>query len=796
MLAEVVPDLSCRHCGELALRPTYHDCDVFCCNGCKAVYQILNSQGLDNFYKIKTNSEYLRKPLSLLGKKEKKYDYLDQEKFIADYAVLDNHNLTMSFFVEGMHCRACYWLINKLSDFVIGINRVNINLSQSTLDVTLKVGYRNFSQAATQLQQWGYVIHPLKSKTDAKKFKDNQRQTELMRIGVAAACMGNMMLFSVSLYAGVDGFYKRIFELLSALLFIPVLFYSAQPFFKNTINSFNKKLFSMDIPIALAMLLGAFYGCYYLVTGVGELYFDTLTTLVFLVLLSRFILSEAQQKGLDALDLMSFFSYQPVKKKSDNSFEPTCTQYLKRGDIINIEPQGLIPVDGKVIEGRSYIDSSFLTGESLPQEVSKNSSVLAGMRNMTNEILIQVDELPAQTQLAKILKTVDNDLLRDSQFIGFSEKYVKILISFCLILSLSLLAFFYSSNFIEGQLRALAVLIITCPCALGLITPLVFSNAIKIAAKKGILIRNANVFEKMAKIKNIFLDKTGTITEGNFAVEKINNPIDKDTMNIIYSLESRSSHPIAKSITDYFLTQSAEFISISDYKEIIGKGVEGKIRGDLWEVKSTPIEKKVNQDFKTEVGIYKNAKLLCIMTLQDRIRENSYSVIKSFKKKFEIFILSGDKASSVLEVAKKMEIPPRNCFWEKAPHEKREIIAQSPHSLMLGDGINDAPALAQAEIGIATQGNADINLKASEVFFFNPGIESLKSFYQISNYTIKQIKFNIFVTFLYNIVGITLATLGLLGPLGAAISMPLSSLSVLGITYIGQNKLNKRLHIL
>ncbi len=788
----------CTHCGLEAIRPVFNEDKVFCCFGCKNVYSILESNNLLKFYDLRKSSTFYRDALPVSSDRDE-FAYLDRAEFLADYAIEYQDKIVLNFFVEGIHCSACMWLIEKLDEYFDNISSIKVNLSNSTIKLCVQKDKPKISNIIQQLSTWGYRAHPIANNEQLDKLSGNSDKNDLVRIGVAAACMGNIMLFSISIYAGAQGHVKSLFEVLSMLLFIPTLLYSAKPFFIQSYQGLIQKRFSIDIPIALALILGTMSGLSYLFFNIGQLYFDTLSSLVFLILGSRFLLKKTRQKGLDGSDLKNFFSHSVVYKKENEGFFQTTAKYIKLGDVLKILPNTYIPVETKVLEGESYLDTSFISGESMPIKVSKGALAISGSKNLSNDIIVEVTSTLSNSRISHILNEVEEGNSKKSSFLGATEKYAKLLIITSIISAV--VVFLYISqqySYEEGVFRALSILIITCPCALGLIVPLVFSNSLKILAKKSVIVKDPVALEKVKGIKNIFLDKTGTLTHGKFKVKKIIGSQEQEIANLVYSLELQSSHPIALSLVEYFQSEGASQVEVQSFQEIVGQGVQGVYNGCLWEIKNKNISLVSREDKTSEsyVGLYRNQELVTTFILEDSLRAGIVDDVKILKKNFNLYLLSGDKKTHVLEVANKLGINPDNCFWEMTPESKRAVIKQTPSSLMIGDGANDAAALSEAQIGMATRGNAKIGLRVCDVYSLKEGISSLRDFLYIANSSHSQIKKNILIAFIYNIIGVSLAAYGYVGPFFAAVFMPVSTLFLTLINYVDTRNLNRELGVI
>jgi Cu2+-exporting ATPase/Cu+-exporting ATPase len=781
---------TCTHCDENVVIALYNFDDneqkkPFCCQGCLTVFNIINQKGLTDYYEIKNNSALFKRraPVEL---KVEKFNYLDSADFITEYTYKNSEKLqTMEFYLEGIHCLACLWLIEKLPEFLADVKNARLDMNKSVVTISI-FSNGKFSNVAKELSNLGYRPHPLKRNEEIEKFKREEDRSNMLKIGIAGAASGNIMIYAVSIYGGADGVYLKIFSYMTVILAFPVMLYSALPFYQSAWNAIKNKSINIDVPVAIALIIGFFHGVIHLLMGSGENYFDTLTDLVFLLLLSRYLLAKIQEKGLSATDLNFFYQANSVKKKENDQYIDIHPKYLKINDIVKIDPQEIFPVDGIVLEGKSNLNNSLLTGESLPVSVSTNDAVYSGTQNIDSELIIQVTKTDRETRLGHILKEVESGWIQKAKIVELTNRFSKhfILSIFALALGVATILI-YQGHYKLALERSLALLIVTCPCALALATPLTLTHTLSRASKKGIIIKNDEVIEKLSAIKEVYLDKTGTVTFGNLKIEQFEyyNNSKHSMSDIIATLEQKSNHPVAKALKEYIKNNfQYKTLDVCDWKEIIGLGVQGKIENIFYEIKNSQI--------------YADNALIAKFTLKDQIRPDSKNAIQVLNKLgIESFLVSGDIDPIAKEVGTKIGISPKQIFSQISPEKKLEIIEKSNHSLMVGDGANDAMALSKAYVGIAVHGSMDISLRAADVYLTTPGISPIVDLIIISKETMKVIYRNLTISVIYNILSIIGVYMGIVSPLMAAIIMPLSSVSVLVSTVIGTKALNKRLKV-
>lgn len=769
----------CVHCDEAAVPAIYQEDDTtmskpFCCEGCLTVYNLLHSKGLESYYEIKNNSAVFKRR-SPVEVKEGQFKYLDDEAFLKEYTYSDHQGArTMEFYLEGIHCLACLWLIEKLPEFLPGVFTSKLDLEKSVATVVLKEDGK-FSAVAREFNQLGYRPHPLKRNQDTANLRIREERLFLTRIGIAGAAAGNIMIYAVSLYGGASGEFARLFNTLTVLFAIPVLTFSAFPFYQNAWNAVKNKTLSIDIPISLSLLMGAVMGVYNLVMGINDNYFDSLTTLVFLLLMSRYFLQKIQERGLSASDLHFFYQSESVLKSNGEGFDEVHPRFIRSGDVLKIRAGEFVPADGVVLSGSSNLNNSLLTGESFPVRVSSGDKVFSGTQNLTHDLLMKAESVSDESRLGQLLKNVENGWAHRSKIVNLTNVVSKYFTLIVCLLSAFLFVYLYQEHDFKHALEgAITLLIVTCPCALALAVPLTFTRALSKASEQGIIIKSDEVIEKLAKVQHVFIDKTGTLTYGklkvtNFKEEKSSILPVKD---IIYNLESRTRHPVARALLDSIKGEKVSVLEVTDFKEILGTGVTGIIHNHFYEIRKS--------------GIFEDGELVATFDVMDTIRPDSSAVLKQIMNLgSRISILSGDKKEVVQKIAKEVSLDEASALYQLGPEEKSALIRKTSHSMMVGDGANDAIALSSADVGVAVMGAMDISLRAADVYLTTPGLVPVEKLIVLSKETMKVIRRNLILSLLYNSVSVVCAFAGIINPLIAAIIMPVSSLTILFSTLAG-----------
>lgn len=774
---------NCSHCNELTKSPIQNEEEFFCCHGCLTVYQALKEKDLLHYYKLRESAGVKSGSVPLESNSED-YLYMQQDKFKAEFLSPTPEGLKIKFYLEGIHCVACVWLIEKISIIVSHIVSARVDLGQSTLTLLLTPN-ANLTDIANQLSKMGYRPHPIKSNEDLDNLHKKEERLKLIQIGVAGACTANIMLYSIAIYAGAGPSFASLFGWVSFFLSIPILFFSALPFYKSSLNALKNRTVNIDIPISVAIILGATSGLYNLFFGSNHFYFDSIATLVFLLLTSRFLVHKSLQKGLSSSGLKSLFEQNGVLRlnTTTNEYESIHSDHIAKEDILKLPPGKTIPNDCIVIEGTTYINNSMISGESNPLRVESDDTICAGAQNISSEIVVKVTKLFDDSVLGKIIHKVESNSGEKLYLNSLTDKLSKWFV--LIVFSLASICFLYFLKTLGLNVaidRTLSLIIISCPCALGLASPLALARAMSLANKKGIIIKSEKSFEELANIKSIFFDKTGTITKGNFTVEKIQEiePIDS-YRDLIYSLESLSNHPIANALKDW--SQSENQLLLNDYIETPGFGVSAKFQGDTYYLGKS--EAQFLEEENTIVEFKKNNQRVSLFFLSDEIQPGALELMSFLKhSKKDIHIISGDHESNVNSVARKLNLSNKNSLANQSPKDKVDTIANTPHSLMIGDGANDAMAMKEASVSISVRGAVGISLRASDIYFTKSPMTSLRNLIKLANTTYSTIKINLALSLGYNILGVALSLFGLISPLIAAILMPISSATVIIATLI------------
>ena len=737
----------CLHCGQPA--GALED-PRFCCIGCQAVYRILKSSPFAEYYAIRENGVCFTNPSPV-------------RTDARDYAFWNASEANpLEIYIEGIHCTACVWLLERLSlALPEDVSSSSLDLGRNLLAVTLLKG-ADRARIARTIESFGYRPILIGEEAEGRGLLERENRARLVEIGVAGALAGNVMLMSIPLYSGVEGGYRSLFEWISLMLAIPSVFYCGRSFFKNVAGGLRNRVFPIDGPILLAILAAFFYSVRSLAEGTHDLYFDSVTALVFLLLSSRYYLSRVRQSN-------------GIQSGLTGIFHPPYAGAV--GDEASLEPGCVLAFDGRILKGCVWIDQSHFTGEARPVRVGPGDPVYAGSSvvDAEPEARVRVEITGAATRLEKFLKSVAQARSRRTRFELSIERWARHLLVVVLgVAGAAALVFLHAGFGVAGFNRILALLIVTCPCALAFATPLVYSLAANRLLEAGLLIKNPEALDRALKVKNLYFDKTGTLTHGALRIDPAGlAALSSGERSRLGSLAFRSVHPVSRAIYRGIRANFKDFIEqpVSDYCETPGVGIEGVAGGILCGLRksfgpgSCGVQfYRANPDGSVAVSD---------LHFEDGLREDTGRVLEALHGEgFVLGLLSGDHEENAKRILGRLPVRIRGGL---GPAEKAVDAADG---MMVGDGVNDALALSKARIGFAVQGGMEAAIDSSDVYSLRPGISGVPVFFGMARRVRKVLILNFGISTAYNAAGAVLALTGYMSPLLAAVLMPLSATTV------------------
>ncbi|MBW7675106.1 heavy metal translocating P-type ATPase [Chryseobacterium chendengshani] len=783
---------NCFHCGQdIEKERIPFDDKIFCCNGCKSVYEILNINNLSNFYELNK-----RAGIRPSDENSSQFDYLDTPEIFEKITDFSEGNTSLvTFKIPVIHCSSCIWLLESLHTLHQDIKYSQVNFTRKTLQVSFNHNDLKLSELAKFLTNLGYK--PAISLETAEKNEDHLDKSLLIKLAIAGFAFGNGMFLAFPEYIGGEDYwmdqYKNLFRFLMFLLAIPVVFYSASDYYKSAWYGLKNKIVNIDVPIVLGIFVLFGRSVYEVLTDYGPGYFDTLCGLLFFMLLGKMFQKRTYSSLSYDRDYKSFYPIAVTKVDFGGKQENILLSEIKIGDRILVRNQEIIPVDAVLINGEGNIDNSFITGESESISKQPGDKIFAGGKQVGSSLELEVIKNVDQSYLTQLwnkeaFKKHETGL--DTLINEISKYFTFIILGIALISGI-----YWSFIDLEKMFQVIsAILIIACPCALALSSPFTFGHIMRILGRNKFYVKDTLTIEKISKINAIVFDKTGTITQRkktNIRFEGAEIP-EFDLQNI-KALLKNSNHPLSKSLYD-FIEINDEYFPVENFEEISGKGYEANVRGNTYKIGSAKYSNQESKNLETAVYISKNNEFLGKFIFKNEYRENLRSLFKKLNL-YKIFILSGDNSSE--ETQLKTIIPNVSSMaFNQSPEDKLNYIQNLQNSgmkvAMLGDGLNDAGALKQSNVGIAISDDTNSFTPSSDVIMNGERVSALDNYLNVCKGSMTIVKLTFVISFLYNIVGLSFAVTGNMSPLFAAILMPLSSITVISFTTLSTWILGRR----
>lgn len=790
MSALVEENIQCYHCGENCpdnhIRSGDH---IFCCEGCKMVFQLLNQSGLCDYYQFNQQPGINRSTHT----RKDKFSFLDNASIISQLVSFrEGPETHVVFYLPQIHCSSCLYLLENLHRLEHGILSAKVHFERKEVAIIFDQDIVSLRRVAELLTDIGY--EPYISLNDAAKGKPGVKKRLIYQLGIAGFCFANIMLLSFPEYLGLDGTEKTlrsVFRALNFILALPVFLFSAVPFYESAWNSLRHKFLNIDAPIALAIIVTFLRSAYEVLSGTGAGYFDSMSGIVFFMLAGRILQDKTYQQLSFDRDYTSYFPL-AVSILKGNQEIPTGLAGIKAGDTLLIHHKELIPADGILSRGKALIDYSFVTGESLPVLKEVGEIIYAGGRQTGGSIeLLSIREV-SQSYLTSLWNRDNPDRqagAKKRSFVHLVSRYFTFIVLGIAFLS-AVYWYFHDPSKIWNAVTA--VLIIACPCALLLSSSFTNGNILRILGRNRFFLRNAQTIEEIARVNHFVFDKTGTLTSGqNQEITYSGKTLTEHQKDVFASLAAQSGHPLSLALAGHL--HRSRTVHLEQFRETEGKGIEARVQGDhRVALGSGEFIAGILSDHEAASSVYISwdEHVLGRFLIRNHYRHNLESLVYWLRPRYRLSVLSGDNPSEKKNLLGLFGIKTALLF-RQMPEDKLAYIQKmqdfGDRVAMIGDGLNDAVALRQSQVGIAVTEDTNNFTPASDAILDAGNLSMLPAFIKLCRANRKIIISSFILSVLYNLTGLYFAVQGDLLPMIAAILMPLSSLSILIITFGSSN---------
>ncbi|MFB3191709.1 heavy metal translocating P-type ATPase [Staphylococcus pseudintermedius] len=709
-----------------------------------------------------------------------------------------------TFKITGMTCAACSARIERVLQRETGIDQINVNLVMENGTVKYDPSQVSIEEIYERVAKIGYEAFPMETKDETAKRKSDELKRQKGKF-IISLILALPLLYTMFGHFSFLGFIP-VPELLmngwfQFILATPIQFVLGWQFYVGAYKSLKSKSANMDVLVAMGTSAAYFYSLYLMLTHLGHsghvpLYFETSAVLITLILLGKYFEMRAKGHASDAISKLAALQVKDAEVERDGKIEMIAIDDVRVGDIVWVRSGQQIPLDGQVIEGSTTVNEAMLTGESMPVEKNIGDTVIGSTINQTNFIKLQVTHVGEDLVLNQIIKVVEEAQNDKPQIQRLADKISNIFVPTVVVLALlSFIVWFFvvtPFQFTAAFEIFIAVIVIACPCALGLATPTSIMVGSGRAAESGILFKTAEALEQAQHVDTIVFDKTGTITNGEPKVVHVYHETEESTIGAyVKSLEMQSEHPLSKALVDYYSDEAVH--TVSQYETHAGSGISGVIddnrvrigsirfvtNNDLTQEQQDRIHSLAEQG-ATVVGMTINETLIAIIGVRDEPKAEAKAVIETLNKNYDLVMLSGDSEQTAQAIGRELGFT--RVIAEVKPDEKSKVVTELQNEgkrvMMVGDGINDAPALMKSDIGVAMGSGSDIALESADIALVRNHLDGIAEALQLSRLTIKNIKQNLFFAFCYNLIGIPIAAAGFLAPWVAGTAMAFSSVSV------------------
>jgi Cu2+-exporting ATPase len=800
VVREAAPEVACAHCG-LAVPPGFVEPGAsgqFCCAGCRSAFAILRECGLDGYYGF---AERRTTPVQRSGRTYAEFDHpAFQSLYVREAA---DSLASVELYLSGVHCASCVWLVERVPLILPGVARAELNAPRSLARIEWDPASLPLSRVAQVLESLGYAPHPPRGR-QRESLRRREDRESLVRIGIAGAIAINVMLASLALYSGwlsggIEASHERFFRWVALALTLPAVLGPGRVFFAGAWAAIRLRALHLDLPIAIALAAGFGRGAANTVRDAGPVYFDGVAILIFLLLVGRYLQERGQRAATDASELLHSLTPGGARVvRADASIEEVPAAALLPGMIIDVRAGETFAADGVVIAGASSVDLSLLTGESRPVDVGREAAVFAGSLNVSAPLQVRVERSGEESRVGRILSQVEASSRRRAPIVLLANRLAGIFVG--VILALAAITLVVSLGRDSGSAldNAIALLVVTCPCALAMATPLAVTVASGRAARQGIFVRGGDAIEALSRPGIIFLDKTGTITESRTSLLHWEGP--EWVKPLVLALEQESTHTIAAGFRKAFAAVAVP--RVEESRHVTGGGIRGSVAGHTVVVGSPafvashstrpPAIPLTADPALTPVHIAIDGVTCACAGFGDPIRPDAAASVAALRASgWRVRILSGDARPVVRAVGEELGIAGEDCIAECTPEDKLRHIERARAAgwgtvVMVGDGVNDGAAIAAATVGVAVHGGAEASLAIADVYMTKAGLGRVVDLCIGAGRTMRVIRRNIAFSLLYNAAGVALAMTGTITPLIAAVMMPMSSLTVILGSWYGR----------
>lgn len=793
--------VACAHCG----LPVPAGLDrkepepSFCCGGCATAWTLIHESGLDVFYRMVDSAPESQTLQSRAARQD--FATLDDPSFGSRFVERDDSGRCRTkMLLEGIHCAACVWLVEKLPELVPGVMEARVNWTRQTLDLRWQDDTVRLSRIAEWLHGLGYTPHPLRE-SDKARQRERENRDYLVRIGIAGAAAGNNMLIAASLYLGMFSYMSLDMETLlrvaSCVVGLVSLLWPGRIFLQGAWNALRTRTPHMDLPIALGLLVGTAAGVVNTVRGAGEIYFDSLSVLVFLLLVGRWIQFRQQNRAADAIEMLFRLTPQRARRWKEGRATEVPVEQIEVGDQVEVLPGDRVPVDARIDEGEAMLDQSLLSGESDPVACRVGDPVAAGTHNVSGRFLATATAVGEDTRISQIVGLVERAAGERPAMVEWANRiggwFVVAVIGLA---ALTGLVWLFRDPSVAID-RSVALLIVACPCALALATPLALAVGLARLAHRGVMVKSGDVIQSLARPGLIWLDKTGTVTEGQPRIVEWHG--EPQWRQVAEAVESQFSHPVATAFR-HDRSDQANRMTVANACPVPG-GVQAVQNGCLIQIGNRrmleaaeaplgavwlEVESRLLSRGLSPCWVVADGEVVGLAGIGDRLRSDSLPTIRQLESLgWQVGLLSGDHPEVVGRTAEELDLDPTLVRGGVTPEDKLALVREGFFKgtvVMVGDGVNDSAALAAATVGIAMHGGAEASLAAAPVYLGEDGLGSILDLIRSSESTSRIIRLNLIASLAYNAAGASLAMLGWINPLVAAVLMPLSSLTVIAIS--------------